>query len=102
MAPRFGQDPPPSFSAPTLAYNLPLMEARPVPLAGDLIVAKEPAGRMAFETARLQQRLSWTMCWCRTTALISSRQNWTDAGRSRKTRNKASKIEKSLFETQRL
>ena len=36
VGPRFGQDPPPSFSAPTLA------------LAGDLIVAEEPAGRDGF------------------------------------------------------
>ena len=42
MRARFGQDPPPSISAPTLAHYIPSMEARPPTLAGNLLVAEEP------------------------------------------------------------
>ena len=36
----------------------------------------------------LQQSSAWTMRWCRMTALIRSWKNWTDVGRSRKTKIK--------------
>ena len=52
---RFGQDPPPSFSAPTLAFTIQTMETRSSTLAGNLIVAEEPAGEMAFETAQRRE-----------------------------------------------
>ena len=52
VGPRFGQDPPPSFSAPSPAYT---DNGRRVfrLLADDVIVAEEPAGEMAFETAQM-------------------------------------------------
>ena len=55
VTPRLGQDPPPSFSAPTLAYTY-RPQKRDLQLwAGDIIGAEEPAGGMAFETAQRRE-----------------------------------------------
>ena len=62
VGPRFGQDPPPKFLSANTGVHTPTMETRSSTLASDFIVAEEPAGRMALETAPFR--------WCRRTALI--------------------------------
>ena len=48
VGPRFGQDPPPSFSAANIGVHIPTMETRSSTLADDLIVAEEPARESGF------------------------------------------------------
>ena len=107
VGPRFWTGSTSKFLSTNTGLHVSTMEARSSTLAGDFIVAEEPAGRMSFETgskarAGLQQRSSWTMRWCRDDGIdliVEELDRWWDE--SRKTKDKASKIEKALFETQR-
>ena len=63
------------FLSANTGAHVPTMETRSSTLAGDIIIAEEPAREMAFETAQrrelgLQLRSSWTICWCRMTVSI--------------------------------
>ena len=48
VGPRFGQDPPPNFLSANIGVHIPTMETRSSTLAGDLIVAEEPARGEGF------------------------------------------------------
>ena len=52
----FGQGPTSKFLGANTGVHIPTMETRSSTLAGHLIVAEEPAGGMAFETAQRRER----------------------------------------------
>ena len=105
VGPRFGQDPPPSFSAPTLAYTYRQWKRDLRILAGNLIVAEEPAGRMAFETAQSESRTAAEVVM--DDALVQEDgidlivEELDRCWEVTQDQDKASKIEKALYETQR-
>ena len=90
VGPRFGQDPPPSFSASTLSYTYRQWKRDLRPLASDFIVAEEPAAEVVMDDALVQDDgidlnvEELDRCWEVT-----------------QDQDKASKIEKAFFETQR-
>ena len=102
VGPRFGQDPPPSFSAPTLAYTY---RQRSSILAGNSIVAETPAGWMAFETAQRREsdcsRGRHGRCVGTGHAIDLIVEELDRCWEVSQDQDKASKIEKGIYETHR-
>ena len=105
VGPRFGQDPLPSFSAPTPVVHLPTMEARPSTLAGDLIAAEEPAGGWLLRQFKGETRTAAEVVM--DDALIQDDgvdlivEELDRCWEVTQDQDKALKIEKALYETQK-
>ena len=82
------------------------MEARSSTLAGDIIVAEEPAGRMAFETAQRRESRTAAEVVMDDALILDDGVDLIVEERDRcwevtQDQDRASKIEEALFETQR-